>query len=132
MVDVDMIKEVLENLISNAIKFTPRGKNIYINVAKKESFVQILVEDEGVGLPEDEMDKLFGVFQKLSTRPTEGETSTGLGLSIVKKLVELHNGRVKAESKGKSKGSIFTVELPAVPGKVRESLVSSQKDEMIS
>ncbi len=131
MVDVCMIKEVIENLISNAIKFTPRGKSIYIDVTKKESLIQIQVEDEGVGLSEDEMDKLFGVFQKLSARPTEGEGSTGLGLSIVKKLVELHNGRVKAESKGIDKGSIFTVELPAIVSKTKRTIVKNSTDKTV-
>lgn len=132
MIDVCMIKEVMENLISNAIKFTPRGKSIYIEVAKKEGLIQIRVEDEGVGLSEDEMGKLFGVFQKLSARPTEGEGSTGLGLSIVKKLVELHNGRVHAESKGIGKGSVFTVELPAIASRTNRSIINSKKDEAVT
>jgi signal transduction histidine kinase/streptogramin lyase len=128
MVDVGMLREVMENLISNAIKFTPRGKNIYIDVTKKEGYVQIRVEDEGIGLPEGEVHKLFGIFQKLSARPTEGETSTGLGLSIVKKLVELHNGRVRAESKGAGNGSIFIVELPAIVKSAKPS-TDNRKEE---
>jgi signal transduction histidine kinase len=132
MVDVSLIKEVMENLISNAIKFTPRGKSIYIHVSKKDGFVQVRIEDEGVGLSADEMDKLFGVFQKLSARPTEGEASTGLGLSIVKKLVSLHNGTVRAESKGIGEGSVFIVELPAINTTPGRTINGKSKDITVS
>jgi signal transduction histidine kinase len=74
--------------------------------------VCIAVKDEGQGLTADDMKKLFGKFQRLSAQPTDGESSTGLGLSIVKQIVELHGGQVWAESEGKGKGATFFVKLP--------------------
>jgi len=115
-VDVERMKEVVENLIGNAIKYSPLGKTIWVTVAHyANDKVRFSVQDEGQGLTEDDMKKLFGKFQRLSARPTGGESSTGLGLSIVKKLVEMHGGRIWAESEGKDKGATFTVELAAEP-----------------
>lgn len=119
-VDPDRMREVMDNLISNAIKYSPEGKSISVRVQhitnsngkKDEQSVLISVRDEGQGLTKEDMQKLFGKFQRLSARPTGGESSTGLGLAIVKQLVELHGGTVWAESEGKDKGSIFRVKLP--------------------
>ncbi len=117
--DADLLKQVFENLISNAIKYSPRQKLITVCVERitidnpsKREVVRVSVKDEGQGLTEEDMEKLFGKFQRLSARPTGGESSTGLGLSIVKKLVELHGGKIWAESEGKDKGATFIVELP--------------------
>lgn len=120
-IDPDRMREVMDNLISNAIKYSPEGKSISVRVQhvandeskKGERCVLVSVRDEGQGLSRDDMQKLFGKFQRLSARPTGGESSTGLGLAIVKQLVELHGGKVWAESEGKDKGSIFRVKLPA-------------------
>jgi len=118
-VDEDRIYEVIDHLISNAIKYTPNGKSIFIRLEKiahiDHPIARFSVRDEGQGLTEDDKQKLFGKFQKLSAMPTGGERSTGLGLSIVKQLVELHGGRVWAESEGKGKGATFFVELPLLP-----------------
>jgi len=111
-IDLGWMREAFENLVSNAIKYTPKGKNITVVVSETETMVRVEVKDEGQGLTDDDMKKLFGKFQKLSARPTGGETSTGLGLSIVKQLVDLHGGKVWAESDGKDKGSSFFIELP--------------------
>ncbi len=111
-IDLGWMREAFENLVSNAIKYTPKGKHIRVTVSETETTVRTEVKDEGQGLTDDDMKKLFGKFQKLSARPTGGETSTGLGLSIVKQLVDLHGGKVWAESDGKDKGSTFIVELP--------------------
>lgn len=113
-VDVERIKEVIDNLIGNAIKYSPHEKTIRATVSKdKHGNVHFSVQDEGQGLTEDDLKKLFGKFQRLSAKPTGGESSTGLGLSIVKQLVELHGGKIWAESEGKNKGATFTVELSA-------------------
>ncbi|MDW8465537.1 MAG: tetratricopeptide repeat-containing sensor histidine kinase [Chloroherpetonaceae bacterium] len=130
-VDPDRMREVFENLISNAIKYSGFGKPIWITVENalgcvqtsqnaasgqsgENELVRIAVRDEGEGLSEDDMKRMFGRFQRLSARPTGGESSTGLGLFIVKQIVELHSGRIWAESEGKGKGATFIVELPAV------------------
>ena len=72
----------------------------------------ISVKDEGAGLSQEDLGRLFGRFQRLSAKPTAGESSTGLGLSIVKRIVELHGGTVAAESPGPGRGSTFTMRLP--------------------
>jgi signal transduction histidine kinase/DNA-binding NarL/FixJ family response regulator/Flp pilus assembly protein TadD len=113
--DVERMREVFENLISNAVKYSPVGKRIQVRLVRSsQEVVRIEVKDEGQGLTESDKEKLFGKFQRLSARPTGGESSTGLGLSIVKQLVELHGGKVWAESDGKGKGATFCVELPMV------------------
>ncbi|MDW8465908.1 MAG: CHASE3 domain-containing protein [Chloroherpetonaceae bacterium] len=112
MADKSSLKVIVENLVSNAIKYSPEGKSIWVSVWHDVKNVYLKVRDEGLGFAPEEKDKLFKRFQKLSARPTGGEISTGLGLSIAKKLVELHNGRIWAESQGKGLGSTFVVELP--------------------
>jgi signal transduction histidine kinase len=143
--------QVIDNLISNAIKYTPPGKTVNVSIeqqprslaplaeASPSSFssqhskhthrmlqstaaesrrehpvVVIRVRDEGPGLTEEDKSKLFGKFARLSAQPTGGETSTGLGLSIVKKIVELMNGAVWCESKA-GQGATFVVEFPQHP-----------------
>ena len=127
-VDAERIREVFDNLVSNAIKYSPIGKTIWIRIFRATSsdgdalpVIRFTVRDEGQGLTEDDMKKLFGRFQRLSAKPTGGESSTGLGLSIAKQLVELHNGKLWAESEGKDKGTTFIVELPILPKKTSES-----------
>lgn len=105
------IQQVIENIISNAVKYSPHGKNVFVSITTEESLVKISVQDEGPGLSESDKAKLFGKFVRLSARPTGGEHSTGLGLSIVKKMVEAMNGRVWCESE-LGRGATFVVELP--------------------
>jgi signal transduction histidine kinase len=109
--DEQATMQILENLISNAVKYSPHGKNIFVRVQSQKNTVRVEVQDEGPGISEEDMKKLFGKFARLSARPTGGEHSTGLGLSIVKKMVEAMNGRVWCESE-LGKGATFIVELP--------------------
>ncbi|MFQ3598355.1 MAG: tetratricopeptide repeat protein [Chloroherpetonaceae bacterium] len=114
LVDIDKMKEVFSNLISNAIKYSPPNKTITVQIAPSaQSGLLISIKDEGQGLSESDKAKLFGQFQRLSSRPTGGEGSTGLGLWITKAFVEKHNGNIWAESEGKGRGTTFFVELPA-------------------
>jgi len=107
------VREIFDNLLSNAIKYSPPNKKIYVRTSIiNGSYVQVEIQDEGQGLTPEDQQKLFSKFAKLSARPTGGEISTGLGLSIVKKLVEAHNGKVWAESEGRHKGTTFVVRLP--------------------
>lgn len=113
MADSNSITQILDNLLSNAIKFSPQGKNIFVTLERRGDFLRCAVKDEGPGLSEEDKKKLFGKFAKLSARPTGGEHSTGLGLSIVKKLIEMMKGKVWCESES-GKGAEFIVEIPAV------------------
>lgn len=105
------LHQVYENLLSNAIKFSPPGKHIYVSVNSSDHTIRTEVKDEGPGIPKDEMTLLFKKFKKLSTKPTAGESSSGLGLSIVKHYTILLNGKVWCES-SPGEGSNFIVELP--------------------
>ncbi|OGU55239.1 MAG: hypothetical protein A2V66_01090 [Ignavibacteria bacterium RBG_13_36_8] len=113
IVDIDQVKidQVLNNLISNAIKFSHPESHILLNVSKKENEAVVSVTDKGQGIPKEEFGKLFKPFGKTSVRATRGEESTGLGLSIVKKIIESHNGKVWVESVVE-KGSTFYFSLP--------------------
>lgn len=113
LADYNATIEVLENLISNSIKFSHKDSCIKIKLSTRVEYsaARIEVTDNGQGLSEDDKVKLFGKFARLSARPTAGEESTGLGLYIVKKLVEAMNGRISCESEF-GKGANFIVELP--------------------
>ncbi len=106
--DESYTNQIFENLISNAIKFSPHNRNIYINIYNEKDKVVCEVKDEGPGISASDQKKLFGKYQKLSAQPTGNETSTGLGLSIVKKYVEAMNGRIWCESE-EGAGSSFLV-----------------------
>jgi signal transduction histidine kinase len=113
LVDENAIFQVLDNLVSNAVKYSPHGKKVYVRIIKAEHTVRCEIQDEGPGLGKEEHSKLFGKFVRLSPRPTGDEHSTGLGLFIVKKLVEAMNGKVWCESE-LGKGATFIVEFPYV------------------
>jgi signal transduction histidine kinase len=111
--DPERLREAVDNLISNAIKYSPLGGNIELSMGADAGDTVISVKDEGAGFSQADISRLFGRFQRLSAKPTGGESSTGLGLSIVKRIVELHGGRVSAESPGTGRGATFTIRLPA-------------------
>src|SRR6516165_4872548 len=113
MCDTDRIREAIDNLFSNAIKYSPIGGKISVTVAREDDNTVIRVADQGQGLSPEDLGRLFGRFQRLSAKPTAGESSTGLGLSIVKRIIDMHGGEVTAESSGPGKGSTFTIVLPA-------------------
>ena len=91
---------------------SPIGGPIDIFVTQEAENIVIQVRDQGAGLSPEDLSRLFGRFQRLSAKPTAGETSTGLGLSIVKRIVDLHGGRVTVESGGPAKGATFNMQLP--------------------
>ncbi|QHT67171.1 sensor histidine kinase [Rhodocytophaga rosea] len=100
--------QVLENLISNAIKFSPANKSVFISLQEVQDTIEIEIKDQGPGFVPEDMPKLFGRFQKLSAQPTAGEDSTGLGLSIVKKYMEAMQGEVACHS-NPGQGASFTL-----------------------
>lgn len=112
LADPARLLEVLENLLTNAIKFTPSGKKITIHLKKAKGGVELYLQDEGVGIPQNELPRIFDRFARLSPQPTHGERGTGLGLSICKQIVDLHKGKIEVQSEV-GKGTLFTVFLPS-------------------
>jgi signal transduction histidine kinase len=112
MCDADRVREAIDNLVSNAVKYSPIGGAIDLLVGEEDGGILIQVSDQGAGLSPEDISRLFGRFQRLSAKPTAGESSTGLGLSIVKRIVDLHGGRIAVESAGPGKGATFNMTLP--------------------
>ncbi|MBX3252992.1 MAG: tetratricopeptide repeat-containing sensor histidine kinase [Chitinophagaceae bacterium] len=110
MSDRYMLNRICENLLSNAIKFTHRGKRVWAILTEDADSVTLKIKDEGVGIAPEDIPYLFSKYRKISSMPTEGEYSTGLGLSIVKRLIEELNGKITCESEP-GKGSVFIVHL---------------------
>jgi two-component system sensor histidine kinase/response regulator len=106
------LNQILDNLISNAIKFSPLGKNIFITVRPTAHGGECTVRDEGPGFTPEDRERMFRRYGRLSARPTGGETSTGLGLSIVRKLVQAMNGDLTCQSTT-NQGATFVVSLPS-------------------
>ena len=111
IVDKRRIAEVLDNLLSNAIKYTFTGGRVRLFYEVLPTEVAVHIEDSGQGLTEKDLSELFTGFKKLSSRPTGGESSTGLGLVIAKKIIEQHGGKIGVKSVH-GKGTIFTFSLP--------------------
>lgn len=105
------LNEALDNLVNNASKFSKAGSTIRVSMDATELNVTIRIKDEGPGLTDDDKKQLFQQFKRLSAQPTGGEISTGLGLAIVQKIIDMHNGKVWAESTY-GEGSTFIIELP--------------------
>lgn len=122
--DRDRFQEVIDNLVSNAIKYTPRGGEIAVEVTGDSEGPRLVVSDSGPGFTEADRAAMFKPFQRLSARPTGGEPSTGLGLAIVKQIVDLHEGRVWVESEPGA-GSRFTVALPPTREAATREVVSA-------
>ncbi len=110
-IDAGIFAEIIDNLISNAIKYSPQGKRVTVQVEQNDTYLRVAVKDEGPGISEEDKKRLFQKFARLSAQPTGGEHSTGLGLSIVKRLTEAMRGRVGCDSVLGS-GATFFVEFP--------------------
>src|SRR5262249_26785571 len=110
--DPDRLREAVDNLLSNAIKYSPLGGAIAISVSAEDNSTTLALKDCGPGLLADDKRRLFGRFQRLSAKPTGGEPSTGLGLSITKKIIDLHDGDLQAKSDGAGAGTTFWLRLP--------------------
>lgn len=111
MVDENLFHQILDNIISNAIKYSPYDTNVYCRMFVINNKVRCEVEDQGPGFTEQDLKKIFGKFSRLSAKPTGGENSSGLGLFIVKKLAENMHGNVWCETQA-GKGAKFIVEFP--------------------
>jgi len=115
------LQQVVWNLLSNAIKFTPRGGVVRVSLGMADSHVEIVVSDNGVGIGSDFLPHVFDRFRQADMSTTRHHGGLGLGLSIVRHLVELHGGTVEAESAGEGRGASFVVKLPVAPVHKKEA-----------
>lgn len=109
--DENTVQQILDNLVSNAVKYSPPGKSVLVSLYPKNGQIRCSISDQGPGLNDEDKKKLFGKFNRLSAKPTAGEHSTGLGLFIVKKLAEAMRGDVWCDSEP-GRGATFTIALP--------------------
>ena len=110
--DPDRLQQVFWNLLSNAIKFTAEGGRVQMKLAVTDGSAEVTVEDDGVGIPADFVPHVFELFRQRDSSNTRAHGGLGLGLSVVRHLVELHGGTVHAQSAGEGQGATFTVRLP--------------------
>jgi CheY-like chemotaxis protein len=112
--DPARLQQILWNLLTNALKFTPKGGRVHVVLERVNSHVEITVSDTGRGIAPDFLPHVFDRFRQADTSTTPDQRGLGLGLAIVKNLAELHGGSVRAKSLGLNRGSTFTILLPAV------------------
>ena len=112
--DPDRLQQVCWNLLSNAVKFTPKGGRVQVRLERVNSHVDIVVSDTGVGIAEDFLPLVFERFRQADAGPTRKTGGLGLGLAIVRHIVEMHGGTVHADSPGQHQGATFTVRLPVM------------------
>ncbi len=116
--DKDKINQVIENLISNAVKFSPQGGEITVSVERAKDELKVNVSDNGIGIPEKDLPHIFEKFYRASNASSEAIGGTGLGLGIVKYIVESHGGKISVESK-LGEGSTFSFVLPVRSKRLR-------------
>jgi signal transduction histidine kinase len=109
------IKQILFNVLSNALKFTPDGGRIRMTARPEGDRAVISVADTGRGIRPEDMSRIFEVFEQADASYAREESGMGIGLAVTRRLVELHNGRIRVESEGVDKGSTFHIELPLAP-----------------
>lgn len=114
--DPDRLQQVIWNLVSNAVKFTPEAGRIEVRLARVDSHVEVSVSDSGIGIGEKFVPYVFERFRQADSSTTRAYGGLGLGLAVVRHLVELHGGTVSAESGGEGQGAVFTVRLPRATG----------------
>jgi signal transduction histidine kinase len=111
----DRLQQVMWNLVMNAVKFTPRGGRIQVSLRRSDHSAEIVVADTGEGISAELLPHVFERFRQEDSSTTRAHAGLGIGLALVRHLVELHGGHVDAESPGKGKGATFTVTLPLAP-----------------
>ncbi|MEO7158308.1 MAG: ATP-binding protein, partial [Vicinamibacterales bacterium] len=110
--DPDRLQQVVWNLLANAVKFTPKGERVQLRLERVNSNVEIVISDTGIGISEEFLPLVFDRFRQADSGPTRQSGGLGLGLAIVRHIVEMHGGTVRAASAGEGKGATFTVSLP--------------------
>lgn len=109
--DPNQLRQLALNVVSNAIKYTPHGGKVTVSAQYNDGVLFLSVADTGLGMTSEDIANAFQEFRRLSARPTGNESSTGLGLFIVKKVVDMYNGTVNIQSEGQGKGTTFTITL---------------------
>jgi CheY-like chemotaxis protein len=107
------------NLLNNSCKYTPPGGRLLVSVARETDQAVVRVKDTGAGIPADHLEKIFNMFNQVDRSPERAQGGLGIGLTLVRRLVEMHGGSVHASSEGPGKGAEFTVRLPALIGEPR-------------
>ena len=110
--DADRLQQVIWNLLSNAVRFTPAGGLISVDAGRSQSAILIIVKDSGAGIPSEHLTHVFERFRQVDSSTTRHHGGLGLGLAIVRHIVEMHGGVVTAESPGKNQGTTFKIQLP--------------------
>ena len=140
-IDKDKIDKILTNVLSNAFKFTPEGGKVEVSIrpkppfnspfskgGKEEGSVEISIRDTGIGIPQDQLDKIFDRFYQVDGSHTREHEGTGIGLSLTKELVELHKGKIEVES-DEGKGSIFKLTFPLGKDHLRPEEICEEEKE---
>jgi signal transduction histidine kinase/CheY-like chemotaxis protein len=124
--DADRLQQIVWNLLSNAIKFTPQGGTIDVKLRVAEGNLSLTVQDTGQGIAQRDLPYVFDRFRQVDSSPTRAKGGLGLGLAIVRHLVEAHGGRVRADSGGIGRGACFEVELPLAPPELSRVVLPSE------
>jgi signal transduction histidine kinase/ligand-binding sensor domain-containing protein/DNA-binding response OmpR family regulator len=131
-IDRDKVEKIINNLLSNAFKFTPEGGRIDFAVEKMIKDVEIRITDNGIGIPEERIDKIFDRFYQVDSSHTRQGEGTGIGLALTKELVELHKGKIKVESK-EGEGTTVIVQLPLGKEHLKsEEIVEKEVQEVVT
>ena len=130
--DPDRLQQVIWNLLANAVKFTPKGGSIYAYFRRTESSAEVIIRDTGIGIAADFLPHVFERFRQADSAVTRSHRGMGLGLAIVRHLVELHGGTVTASSEGENQGSTFTIRFPLAAMTERTPESSGQFEKAVA
>lgn len=125
--DLTRLAQVFSNLLTNSAKYTPPGGKVWLTAKRRDGFVEISVRDTGIGIPADSLENIFDMFSQVDRSIERSTGGLGIGLALVKGLVEMHGGTVTATSEGEGKGSLFTVTLPVLAGQAANTAQQSER-----
>ncbi|MFY9622165.1 MAG: PAS domain S-box protein [Pyrinomonadaceae bacterium] len=125
--DASRLQQIVWNLLSNAVKFTPKGGKVSIDFRRQNGFAEVVISDTGIGISADFLPHVFERFRQAESTATRSHRGMGLGLAIVRHLIELHGGTVTAASDGENRGTTITIHLPLAPAEKRRAARPAQK-----
>lgn len=126
--DMTRVIQIISNLLDNAIKYTPRGGHVELSLDMEGSRAVVTVQDDGVGLPTESVDAVFELFSRLKREGSTDPGGLGIGLAVVKRLVDMHGGEVRARSDGPGKGASFQARFPVLPAAAHSIAASPERD----